>query len=167
MNNAVLVLNANYEPVNIIGVRRAVTLILSERALLVANGRGYIHSVTMAYPLPSVIRLSRMIRRPRLTIRLTRREVFRRDDYICQYCGKHCSDPTVDHVIPRYRGGRYEWRNVVTACAACNHRKGGRTVEEAGMTLLHSPKEPPASAAYVFGRHMVDNQEWEPFLAGW
>jgi len=142
MSNAVLVLNANYEPVNIVGVRRAVVLILSDRALLVANGRGFIHTVNSSFPLPSVIRLEKQVHRPRYSIRLTRKEVFRRDGFTCQYCGRHGTDLTVDH-------------------------EGGRTVEEAGMHLIRLPKEPPASASYIFGRYLPDNHEWEPFLQGW
>jgi len=167
MSNAVLVLNANYEPVNIVGVRRAVVLILSERALLVANGRGFIRTINSSFPLPSVIRLGKLVHRPRYSIRLTRKEVFRRDGFTCQYCGRHATDLTVDHVKPRHLGGKYVWRNVVTACPSCNHRKGGRTVEEAGMHLIQLPKEPPASASYIFGRYLPDNHEWEPYLLGW
>jgi 5-methylcytosine-specific restriction endonuclease McrA len=98
---------------------------------------------------------------------LTRREVFRRDNYTCQYCGKYSLNLTIDHVIPRHLGGRHIWSNVVTACASCNHRKGGRRLAEANMTLHHSPCEPPTSAIYVFGRHLTDYAEWEPFLNGW
>jgi len=74
---------------------------------------------------------------------------------------------TIDHVIPRHKGGEHIWTNVVAACAGCNHRKGGKTAEEVGMRLLRVPKEPPASAMYLFGHHMDENQEWQEFLSGW
>ncbi len=167
MSLPVLVLNANFEPIHVCDVRRALGLILSDKASLVLDGRGEIKTVSRTYPLPSVIRLEKMVIRPRVRIKLTRREVFRRDNYTCQYCGRRVNDLTIDHVIPRHMGGKHVWTNVVTACAQCNHRKGGRTVEEARMRLLHPAKEPPASAIYVFGRHLLENAEWEPFINGW
>lgn len=167
MEAPVLVLNANYEPINVCNTRRAMGLILSGKADMVANGRGYIHTVNQVFPRPSVIRLEYMIRRPRLRVKLTRREVFRRDDYTCQYCGRRTADLTVDHVLPRHLGGQHTWTNVVTACQACNHRKGGRRLSEAHMTLLRAPQEPPSSAVYIFERHLRDNREWEPYLNGW
>jgi 5-methylcytosine-specific restriction endonuclease McrA len=74
---------------------------------------------------------------------------------------------TIDHILPKHLGGKHTWTNLVTACAACNHRKGGRTLRESGMTLQRIPKEPPASATYVFSRYLNENQEWVSFLAGW
>lgn len=167
LSDPVLVLNANYEPVHVCDTRRALGLLLTEKAALVINGRGEVRTVNRCVPRPSIIRLMRMISRPRPRLQLTRREVFRRDNHTCQYCGHKAADLTVDHVIPRHRGGPHTWANVVTACAACNHRKGGRSVEEAGMKLLHKPAEPPASARYIFGRHLDQNREWEEYLAGW
>ncbi|HZU87174.1 MAG TPA: HNH endonuclease [Anaerolineaceae bacterium] len=167
MGEAVLVLNANFEPIHVCNLRRALGLILMEKASLVANGRGEVRAASRSYPRPSVIRLSKMIHRPHLNVPLNRREVFRRDNYTCQYCGKHTLDLTIDHVIPRHLGGPHLWTNVVAACPACNHRKGGRTLEESGMRLGHQPKEPPSSALYVFGRLLDQNYEWANFLTGW
>lgn len=167
MSEAVLVLNANFEPLNVCDMRRAVGLITTEKASLVLNGRGEIRSINRAFPRPSIIRLSHMVVHPRPVVRLTRREIFRRDNFTCQYCGKRTLDLTVDHVLPRHMGGQHVWSNVVAACSACNHRKGGRTLETSGMHLLHHPKEPPASAIYIFGRLLGEYAEWEPFLRGW
>jgi|UniRef100_A0A7C4KKS2 5-methylcytosine-specific restriction endonuclease McrA len=167
MQAPVLVLNANYEPIHVCDLRRALGLLMTEKATLVVNGRGYIQSVHLSLPIPSVIRLQKMIHRPRPRLKLTRREVFRRDNFTCQYCGKRTPELTIDHVIPRHLGGQHNWMNVVTACPACNHRKGGRTPEEAGMKLLHPPTEPPASAQYIFGRHLDECREWAEFLTGW
>lgn len=167
MDEAVLVLNANFEPIHVCNTRRAIGLILNGKAGLVANGRGMIQTVSRAFPRPSVIRLENMIHRPRPHVKLTRKEVFRRDNYTCQYCGKQSSILTIDHVIPRHMDGPHAWTNVVAACSGCNHRKGGRRLEEVHMNLLRIPREPPSSATYIFGRHINDNQEWAAFIEGW
>jgi 5-methylcytosine-specific restriction endonuclease McrA len=167
MQEPVLVLNANFEPINICTTRRAIGLILGGKAAMVANGRGYIHTIRELLPRPSVIRLEMQVHRPRPRVKLTRREVFRRDNYTCQYCGRRDGGLTVDHVLPRHQGGLHIWTNVVAACPSCNHRKGGRGPEEAHMALLHSPKEPPASATYIFGRHLNENDEWSQYIKGW
>lgn len=167
MHEPVLVLNANFEPVNVCDTRRAIGLILSGKASLVMNGRGEIHTVSTHFPRPSIIRLERMIRKPRLSVRLTKREVLRRDDYTCQYCGQRVPYLTIDHVIPRRLGGTHTWENLVAACPACNHRKGGRTAEQAQMRLLKRPVQPPSSASYLFARHLHHNLEWTQFIEGW
>jgi len=167
MYEPVLLLNANFEPINICSTRRALGLILNGKASLVLNGRGEVHTVKRTFPKPSVIRLDRMIKRPRPTIRLTKREILRRDNYTCQYCGQRLPNLTIDHVVPRRLGGSHSWQNLVAACPACNHCKGGRTDEQAHMRLLHAPQEPPSSARYLFARHLTDNMEWLPFIEGW
>jgi len=90
-----------------------------------------------------------------------------RNNITCQYCGKVAPILTVDHVVPRHLKGRHTWENVVAACPACNHRKGGRTLEESGMHLLHAPKAPPQNASYVFAKQLSKNSEWNQFLSGW
>jgi 5-methylcytosine-specific restriction endonuclease McrA len=167
MNEPVLVLNANYQPINVTSSYRAINLILAEKATLIMNGRGYIHSVTQRFPLPSVIRLRRMIKRPRPVVKLTRKEIFRRDNYTCQYCQRQLKNLTIDHVIPRHLGGKTNWSNVVTACSRCNHLKGGMTPEQSGMYPRQRPKSPPNSAVYLFGKHLKNNREWKQFLVGW
>jgi len=167
MHAPVLVLNANFEPINVCSTRRAIGLILNGKANLVLNGRGEIRTVSRTYPRPSVIRLEKMVKRPRPRIRLTKREVLRRDNYTCQYCGQRAAYLTVDHILPRRLGGQHSWENLVAACPSCNHRKGGRTLEQAQMRLLHLPAEPPTSAQYLFGRHMGENQEWVTYITGW
>ena len=123
----VLVLNQNYQPLNVCTVRRAVVLLDVGKAELLQDGRGWLRTTATSFPLPSVIRLVYLIRRPLLQRRLSRREVFLRDNYTCLYCGRETRQLTLDHVIPRYRGGAHTWENVVSACMACNHRKAGRT----------------------------------------
>ncbi len=167
MERAVLVLNANYEPIHVTNLQRAVCLMLMEKATLVVNGSGDLHSVRQSFPIPSVIRLNTMVNRPRPKVCLSRREVFRRDHYTCQYCGKQTQNLTIDHVIPRRLNGPHSWENVVTACSICNHRKGGRSLEEAGMKLLRRPVEPPSNAAYRLGGYISIYKAWEPFISGW
>lgn len=164
MNQPVLVLNANYEPLNVCSTRRAVGLMLTGKAEMLVNGRGVIHTTSSTFPRPSIVRLAHMVRRPRARVKLTRREVFRRDHYTCQYCGCRSSTLTIDHVIPRHRGGPHSWENLVTACPACNRRKGGRTPREAGMQLLAAPKEPKASPGYIFGHLLDEHAEWQDYL---
>lgn len=167
LDEPVLVLNANFEPLNICATRRAIGLMMTSKASLVLNGRGFIKTVSLQFPRPSIIRLERMIKRPRIRVKLNKREVLRRDYYTCQYCGQRGSNLTIDHVIPRSQGGEHAWSNLVAACPACNHRKGGRTIEQAHMRLLRPPTEPPASAAYIFARHLSLNEDWIPFIEGW
>ena len=163
----VLVLNANFEPLNVCTTRRALGLIVSEKASLVSNGRGYIRTVSSLFQCPSIIRLSHMVKRPRPAVKLTKTEVFRRDNYTCQYCGKKTQKLTIDHVLPRHQGGAHTWRNLVAACPECNHKKGGRTSTQANMPLLKRPFTPRPTAEYLFGRYLGNNQEWVPFIKGW
>lgn len=142
-------------------------MVLADKATLVMNGRGVIHSVSQVFPLPSVIRLTRMIKRPRPIVKLTRKEIFRRDNYTCQYCGRQLRNLTVDHVVPRHLGGQTDWDNVVTACSRCNHLKGGMTPKQSGMYPRNKPMHPPQSATYLFGKHLQQYQEWREFLVGW
>lgn len=136
-----LVLNATYEPLTVVSARRAVVLVIRERAETVHAGDHLWHSERQTVPVPSVIRLRRFVRVPyRRRITLTRRSVFLRDGGICQYCGATAEN--LDHVVPRSRGGEHTWENVVAACRSCNARKGDRTPPEAGFHLRASPSAP-------------------------
>ncbi|MFA5367862.1 MAG: HNH endonuclease, partial [Dehalococcoidia bacterium] len=127
INSPVLVLNQNYEPLNIARVRRALVLVMTGKAETIENGSGVIRTYNQTVEIPSVIRLQYLVKRPRHEKRLTRREVFRRDHQTCQYCGKETKNLTLDHVLPRHRGGKHVWDNVASACFQCNNRKAGRT----------------------------------------
>ncbi len=159
INSPVLVLNQNYVPLNICNVRRAVTLISRGKAETLQNGRGVLHSVSMIVPIPSVIRLVYMVQRPLMQRRISRRAVFHRDGSICQYCGSTAKELTLDHIVPRSRGGVHVWENVVTACIPCNHKKAGSTPLEAGMRLLRAPKAPKPNPFHMF--------DYRPILADW
>jgi len=142
---SVLVLNATYEPLNIISVRRAVVLLLKDKAELLEATEQRIRSSNMSLPAPSVIRLVHYVRIPRpMRIPLSRHTIMLRDGFACQYCGAspHRSQLTIDHVVPKVRGGSSTWDNLVCACKRCNQTKGARTPREAGMTLRTSPGEP-------------------------
>lgn len=167
MNAAVLVLNANFEPLNVCDTRRALGLIITGKAELVVNGRGYVRTPRIQYPRPSVIRLGMMVRRPRPRVKLSKREIFRRDNYTCQYCGRQGSHLTIDHVMPRHQGGQHRWDNLVAACPPCNRRKGGRPPHEMHMNLRRPPSEPTPTATYLFGRHLSENQDWLKYVEGW
>ena len=165
INLPVLVLNQNYEPLNVCRVRRALVLLYNGKAEMLENGSGFIQSANYTFPLPSVIRIAYMIRRPWPQPKLTRTEVFHRDHYTCQYCGKEVRQLTLDHVTPRYRGGEHVWENVVSACVACNRRKAGRTPNEAGMRLNRQPSRPRGSFLSCIPRHHLQiRSEWQKYL---
>ena len=163
----VLVLNQNYEPLNVCTVRRAFVLVDRGKAEIIENGRGYLHSPSYLFEIPSVIRLVYLIRRPRPQGRLTRRDVFLRDRFTCQYCGKQTKDLTLDHVLPRHRGGLHDWENVIAACKPCNHRKAGRTPHEAHLRLIRRPVRPSYSFFRIFYPYLADQEEWRKFIPGW
>jgi 5-methylcytosine-specific restriction endonuclease McrA len=141
----VLVLNATFEPINVCTVRRAIVLLLKARAEVLEQGAATLHSERSQFARPTVIRLTNYVRVPRDAHRrkITRRAVFARDEWTCQYCGAR-SNLTVDHVIPRSKGGPSSWENIVASCAPCNRRKGDRTPAQANMHPHHIPRQPRA-----------------------
>ena len=163
IRSRVLVLNQNYQPLNICDVRRAVSLLGKGKAETVQHGVEYIHTVSRMFERPEVIRLVYMVRKPLHRRKLSRREVFQRDGYSCQYCGQRNSQMTLDHVVPRCKGGQHTWDNVVTACQRCNHRKAGSTPREAGMKLRVKPREPRPNPYAGFSADRVD-PAWLPFM---
>jgi 5-methylcytosine-specific restriction endonuclease McrA len=159
----VLVLNQNYQPLNICDVRRAVALLGKGKAESVGESTEYLHSSTTLMEKPVIIRLFYLVKRPLHRRKLSRREVFMRDGYRCQYCGRKSRDLTLDHVIPRSRGGTHTWDNIVSACKSCNHGKAGRTPREAGMTLISSPTEPRPNPYAMFHPSRI-HDAWRPYL---
>jgi 5-methylcytosine-specific restriction endonuclease McrA len=139
----VLVLNATYEPINVCTVRRAVVLLLKDKAEVIEHADWELHSASSSLARPVVIRLVSYVRIPRDTHRrkITRRAVFARDNWTCQYCGAR-ANLTVDHVIPRSKGGTSNWDNIVASCAPCNRRKGDLPLRQVGMQLLRPPRTP-------------------------
>ena len=161
---ATLLLNATYEPLCVVSSRRAIVLVLAAKAESVDSTSDVVHAETISLPVPVVARLTRYVRVPfPSSVPLSRRAVFTRDGQICVYCGS--SATSIDHVVPRSRGGRHEWDNVVSACRRCNHVKADRTVAEIGWRL-HPPQEPSGSAWRVLGTGRSD-PSWAPYLSAY
>ncbi len=159
----VLVLNLNYVPVNVCTVRRAIVLVTKGKAELLEQHQGELHTVSRVVEAPSVIRLEYMVKRPFLPRKLSKKEVFLRDKFTCQYCGKKAHDLTLDHVIPRRQNGAHTWENVVTACNGCNLHKAGRTPAEAKMRLGTTPRAPDPNP-YLILQNRVILDEWEIYI---
>ena len=159
----VLVLNLNYVPINICTARRAIIMLGKGKAEQLENHRGQIFTVTAVFDVPSIIRLVYLIKRPFLPRKLSKKEVFLRDRFTCQYCGNKTHDLTLDHVIPRRQHGANTWENVVAACPRCNLRKAGRTPVEAGMKLVKAPRV-PAPNPYLILQNRVILEEWRPYI---
>jgi 5-methylcytosine-specific restriction endonuclease McrA len=138
----VLVLNASYEPINVCAARRALVLVLKGVAMTEEENGHFLHAARIAMRVPSVIRLLEYRRIPHQSRALSRKNILLRDRNTCQYCGEvlPSGELTLDHVIPRSRGGSSTWENLVACCHPCNNRKGSRTPEEAGMRLARAPR---------------------------
>lgn len=164
-SSRVLVLNASYEPINVCTVRRAAVLVLKSRAEVLEKGKGALRSERLDLDRPCVIRLVRYVRIPRDVHRrkITRKAVLARDAYTCQYCGHEAAGLTVDHVIPRSRGGESVWENIVASCAPCNRRKGDRMPREARMHPANRPK-PPGPTVFIRIAAPRVPLAWEPYL---
>jgi 5-methylcytosine-specific restriction endonuclease McrA len=158
-----LVLNATFEPLSVVPSRRAACLVLLGRAELVADDGTQLRSASLTLPSPSVVRLNHMVRVPfQRRTPLSRRALFARDDHRCQYCGGVAD--SIDHIVPRSRGGLHEWENVTAACRPCNLRKRDRTPAEAGMVLA-SPPRAPREHAWISAAVSRVPDEWKPYLA--
>jgi 5-methylcytosine-specific restriction endonuclease McrA len=164
MSRKVLVLNHNYEPLSVCNVKKAVILLYLGKAELVEPYDGkFLHSVSVTIPFPSIVRLSIYVRVPFKKIVLSRKNILRRDGHRCQYCGRSDVSLTVDHIIPRARGGEDTWENLVCACVRCNNKKGDRAPAEAQMALVRKPIRPNH---VMFLRDFVGemDERWKPYL---
>jgi 5-methylcytosine-specific restriction endonuclease McrA len=160
----VLVLNASYEPLNVCSFRRAHVLVFKGRAEVVEQLDRPLRSASATFAWPHVIRLVTYVRVPRAASRkISRRVLFARDGWRCAYCGEQSGRLTLDHVVPRSRGGDSVWENVVTSCAPCNLRKGNRLLEEAAMVLRRTPK-PPGPALFIRLASPKVPTTWKPYL---
>ena len=165
---SVLVLNASYEPLNVVSVQRAIVLLLKDKAQLVEAAEARWRSERRSVPVPLVIRLLAYVRLPhRWQMPVSRRGILARDQLICQYCGASPGRQalTIDHVVPRSRGGGRSWLNLVTACAPCNRRKGGRLPGEANMRLLREPFA-PRILALALVEPGPQQARWAKYLRG-
>ena len=157
-----LLLNASFEPLSVVSIRRAVVLVLKDKAEVVARNGSELHSERAAFPVPSVIRLTHFVRVPhRNRVPLSRRAVFARDGNRCQYCNRTAEN--IDHVVPRSRGGPHAWDNVVASCRSCNARKEDRFLHEAGLRLRRPPVAPHA-ALWLVATAGSPDPAWEQYL---
>lgn len=162
VSGSALVLNATYEPLCVVPVRRAAVLLLSEKAETVTPGDGFLRSERRTIPVPSVVRLNRYVKvARRRNISVTRRAVFARDGWRCGYCAGAAE--TIDHVLPRSRGGGHTWDNVVASCERCNHKKNDRTPSEMGWKLAVPPAAPKDPLWRVLG-HRTPDPRWAVWL---
>ena len=159
----VLVLNQNYQPLNICNVRRAVVLVCVGKAEIITNGNMEIKSISSILPEPTVIRLSHMVKRPPSKSKLSRKAVFFSDKFTCQYCNNKTTQLTLDHVIPRSKGGAHTWENVTSACIKCNHKKASKTPREASMKLISKPMAPRPNPYNIFIHRKIED-DWIPFI---
>jgi 5-methylcytosine-specific restriction endonuclease McrA len=160
----VLVLNFSYEPLGVTDLKRAVRLLFARKAEVVHAG-GELRSVTSAFPLPSIVRMLYYIKRHRKTVALTKKNVLLRDDYVCGYCSSRggLSSMTVDHILPKSRGGRSSWTNLIACCSPCNTRKNNRTPDEARMPLRKTPRE-PRFIPWIVVKRNTHPTEWTKYL---
>lgn len=158
-----LVLNLDYTPISVCTVQRAFLLVFLNKAEIVrANSQYSIHTVSQSYPMPSVIKLGRYVNVPYKGVVLSKENVFKRDGFQCQYCGTQ-KDLTLDHLIPKAKGGKTSWNNLVTACKKCNSLKGDYTPEQAGLQLTFKPFK-PSYIMYLKELSSRIYEEWKPFL---
>jgi 5-methylcytosine-specific restriction endonuclease McrA len=162
-----LVLNASFEPIAVVDVGRAVVLVLTEKATVVEEGAGVLRSPSTTIPAPAVIRLSRYVRIPyRAQVPVSNRNVLARDNFRCVYC-RRAKATTVDHVVPRSRGGAHkDWAHLRAACRACNHRKSDRLLSELGWPTP-APASTPTSRAWLIVGVAKRDAAWDPYLVGW
>ena len=163
LNGKVLVLNQNYEPITICNARRAVVLTYLGKAEIICTVENkVIRSVYRTFEYPSVVRLVIFVRVPFKKIILSRKNIIRRDNHRCQYCGIS-TNLTIDHIIPKSKGGEDSWENLTAACIKCNNKKGDRTPEEAKMQLYNKPKK-PSHITFIKNFAGKIDKDWKPYL---
>jgi 5-methylcytosine-specific restriction endonuclease McrA len=163
-----LLLSQSYEPVKVISWQRAITLLTLGKVEVIEEFDGEVRSPSVVFKLPAVVRLVRTFKRFRKPAKFSRVNIYARDNYRCQYCGakRLMEELTYDHVIPRSKGGKTVWTNIVTACAPCNEKKGDRTPEDANMALKRRPSQPrwvPAVSVHINSRRTVPDA-WRCYL---
>jgi 5-methylcytosine-specific restriction endonuclease McrA len=166
MSDRVLLLNNNYEPLNVCSMVRAVSLMAKGKVEVLHRNGHTIRTATTEFSAPSVIRLRYFVRRPMPQLRLCRQSILARDDYTCQYCGLQSKELTIDHVIPRTLGGKHTWDNVVACCRRCNLKKGDKLPQRAGMKLRRKPRR-PHYVPYISLQHYLrgqKNEDWMLYL---
>ena len=166
MDGEVLVLNSDFEPLNVCNVRRAIALVHLGKAEVLHIDSRTVRTYLGEWPSPSVLKLRHQVRRPLPQLRLSRRSVFARDGYQCQYCGQTGRELTIDHVVPKRLGGGATWENLVACCRRCNTRKGDKTPEKAGMKLLRQPRRPRYTPYISLNKYVAGTKHavWRDYL---
>ena len=163
MNKKVLVLNQDYRPLTLCTLQRAFVLVYLEKVELISSySELTLNTVTESYPVPAVIRIQRYVNYPHKGISLSRQNIFKRDAHECQYCGSK-KDLTVDHVIPKAKGGKTMWKNLVTACKRCNTLKGDHKPSERNLVLKQAPYK-PSYVSFIRDFSGLVCEEWKPYL---
>ena len=165
--DGVLVLNDNYQPLNVTNVRRALGMLWLGTAHTVERDSKIFHAENLTIEMPTVVRLNHHVRRPTPVLHISRKSIFARDHYACQYCGEHNVPLTIDHVVPKERGGGTDWLNLVCCCTECNNKKGNRTPDEASMRLYRRPFRPKFIPYISYTKFIAaaGNPAWRPYLA--
>lgn len=166
MEDEVLLLNNDFIPLNICDMKRALLLIYLGKVEILHHDHRIITTSVGSFDSPSVLRLRYHVNRPHPRLRLSRRGILARDNFTCQYCGASGKDMTIDHVIPKYRGGKEEWENLVCACHRCNAKKGDKTLQQSGMRLKRKPFRPHIIPYINFTKYVAgaQNQLWSQYL---
>ena len=163
LNRKVLVLNQSYEPLMVINAKRAIVLIIKEKVKMLEKYSENIRSVQNSFDVPSVIRLNFYVHLKYKDIVLNRRNILKRDDYRCQYCAKQATPLTLDHIVPKNKGGKDSWENLVAACSKCNTRKGDTLLKHMDMKLLKKPRKP--SKLFQLQTYVNKKQDnWKQYL---
>jgi 5-methylcytosine-specific restriction endonuclease McrA len=166
VSHEVLVLNNDYEPLNVCNLHRAIVLVYMGKADVLHNDHHVIQMVAGSLESPSVVRLRHHVKRPFPELRLSRRSILARDNYTCQYCGAQGRDLTIDHIIPKRLEGPPTWENLVCCCRKCNGKKGDKTLDKAGMTLSRQPRKPRYVPFISLTKYMdsTRNELWRTYL---
>ena len=163
LSRKVLVLNQSYEPLMVINAKRAIILVIKEKVEMLEKYKESIRSISRQFDLPSVIKLNFYVHLKYKDIVLTRRNLLKRDNYRCQYCKKPKKPLTIDHIIPKNKGGKDTWENLVAACVKCNTKKGDSLLKNIGMELIKNPRKP--SKIFHLQSYVDKNQDnWKQYL---
>lgn len=166
MSHDVLVLNNDYEPLNVCNMRRAIVLVFLGKAEVLHTHEVAINMIEGSIDSPSVVKLRHHVKRPIPELRLSRRSIFARDNYTCQYCGHQARDLTIDHVTPKRLGGKATWENLVCCCRKCNSKKGDKTLDKVSMTLMSRPRRPRYVPFISLTKYLdgARNETWRTYL---
>ena len=162
-NKKVLILNQSYQPLMTLGAKRAIILSFTEKVEVLERYNDEIRSINLSIFMPSVIRLKDYVRFNNKKISLNRKNILKRDNHICQYCSSKSNLLTIDHIVPKHKGGRDSWENLVAACVPCNTKKGNKLLKDINMVLLKKPKAP--SFLFNIQNDLSNSQNsWKPYL---